>query len=292
MTNRPEPLLAERLWAHPSLLASFETTFTTETDEAGRLTRVIYEKSDEGPREAGEERYTYDEQGRLVAIDEYAELWRTVDANVNRYETGGRIDVEHDDRGPLRLTGPQGVVWERRDEPWPDLLRRGATAIADSCVSSLRAAGMDPASEVFALLLRYFDDHCLSVFLVVGMEAERREIIRRESGEEIARFLWRPTSAGLGDLEPDVDTELNLLLVREAALNSVWGEYRVVLTEVARLLAAQDWTGIFTPTDDFVVFIAEHDEDYAPKDASVRDVNPPERVAAWDAKWPKEAPRR
>jgi hypothetical protein len=32
------------------------------------------------------------------------------------------------------------------------------------------------------------------------------------------------------------------------------------------------------------VFIAEHDEDIPPKLASVRAVNPPERLAAWEAR--------
>jgi hypothetical protein len=45
------------------------------------------------------------------------------------------------------------------------------------------------------------------------------------------------------------------------------------------------------PTSDFVVFIAEHDEGYAPKAASVRAVNPADRLAQWEANWPPGASR-
>ncbi len=45
------------------------------------------------------------------------------------------------------------------------------------------------------------------------------------------------------------------------------------------------------PTSDFVVFIAEHDEGYAPKAASVRAVNPADRLAQWEANWPLGASR-
>jgi hypothetical protein len=40
-----------------------------------------------------------------------------------------------------------------------------------------------------------------------------------------------------------------------------------------------------------VVFIAEHDEGIAPKHASVRAVNPADRLATWDARWPAGVPR-
>jgi hypothetical protein len=36
-----------------------------------------------------------------------------------------------------------------------------------------------------------------------------------------------------------------------------------------------------------VVYIAEHDEGFAEKHASVREVNPADRVARWDGAWPR-----
>lgn len=40
-----------------------------------------------------------------------------------------------------------------------------------------------------------------------------------------------------------------------------------------------------------MVFIAEHDEGFAPKYESLLEVNPPERIAAWEARWPEGASR-
>jgi hypothetical protein len=40
-----------------------------------------------------------------------------------------------------------------------------------------------------------------------------------------------------------------------------------------------------------VVFIAEHDEGFALTYESVLEVNPPDRLAAWDARWPAGASR-
>jgi hypothetical protein len=71
------------------------------------------------------------------------------------------------------------------------------------------------------------------------------------------------------------------LLLREPALNDPREAQRTALTEIAKLLARRDWTGILQPTGDCVVFIAEHA--LAPKRASVREVTQPtEPLAAWD----------
>jgi hypothetical protein len=44
---------------------------------------------------------------------------------------------------------------------------------------------------------------------------------------------------------------------------------------------AHDWTGIFTPADDFVAFIAEHDEGVDEKADSLRVCNPLDRGEFW-----------
>ncbi len=109
--------------------------------------------------------------------------------------------------------------------------------------------------------------------------------------EELPLALWSPESAEFGLLEVEPDDDLDHLLLREAALNDPREAQRNLLTEVARRLAVHEWDGLFEPTEDFVVFVAEDDDGYAAKDASVREVNPPERVAAWDDAWPPSAPR-
>jgi hypothetical protein len=75
-------------------------------------------------------------------------------------------------------------------------------------------------------------------------------------------------------------------LLRQAAIEQHGDPYRVVLNAIAGELARRDWSELLSLTEDFVVFIAEHDEGYRCKADSVRAANPPERVAAWDAAWP------
>ena len=131
----------------------------------------------------------------------------------------------------------------------------------------------------------YVGDGGLHTLVNAGMEADRRDILAGDDPYEIAADLWYPGSEQASFLEAEDDPEDELLL-REAALNDVREAQRTILTEVARLLARRDWTGVFTPTEDFIVYIAEHDEVFAPKHASVREVNPAERLAVWDARWP------
>jgi YD repeat-containing protein len=62
MSERPEPFLAERVWAHPSDLLTNEVTATGVFDQDGRLVGTEYS---DGERET----YGYDDRGRVVAID-------------------------------------------------------------------------------------------------------------------------------------------------------------------------------------------------------------------------------
>ena len=84
----------------------------------------------------------------------------------------------------------------------------------------------------------------------------------------------------------DIPWEHERVLLREAGLNDPDEAERTILTEVARLLVRLDWRGLITPTEDFVAFIAEHDEDYPPKYESLRAINPPERAELWLRRFP------
>lgn len=285
MPERSEPFLAERVWAHPSSLTSESITTTTEFDNAGRPVRTTYSDGET-------ETYTYDDAGRLVEIDEHKSLWATVDGFVQRWHSGGRLRIEHDDEGPVRILGPGEVVWERCDEPWPDLLRRGVDSLAERCIAAVELATAEETPEVFCLMITYVLDGELGGLTVnLGLEEDRQEALEEDDPEELPLALWSPESAEFGLLEVEPDDDLDHLLLREAALNDPREAQRTVLTEVARRLAVHEWDGLFEPTEDFVVFVSEHDEGYAAKDASVREVNPPERVAAWDDAWPPSAPR-
>ena len=94
-----------------------------------------------------------------------------------------------------------------------------------------------------------------------------------------------PESDGLSFLESDADPALDPLLLREASLNDPREPHRTVLTEAAKLLARRDWDPLLQLTDDFIVYIAEHDEGVAEKQASVREVNPANRVTRWNTRW-------
>jgi YD repeat-containing protein len=250
----------------------------TEFDDGGRPVLTRYE-------DGGEERYGYDAAGRLIEIDEYRRLWYTIDDDVAvyRHDFGGRLQVEHDAAGPVRVTGPHGTVWERCDEPWLELLRRGAVSLAERCHAAV-ADAVAGRPEVYCLMLIYVSDGGLDVLLNLGAEEDRRfYLARNEPPEELAVSLLYPESDDLSFLEVKPDPDLDPLLLREAALNNPQEPHRIVLTEAAKLLARRDWNELLRPTDDFIVYIAEHDEGVDDKRHSLRDVNPADRIARWDA---------
>jgi hypothetical protein len=131
--------------------------------------------------------------------------------------------------------------------------------------------------------LIYVDDGDLHTMITVLTETDREELLRTGGMFGIACGLWYPESEPVGFLEVEDDEDDDRLL-RETALNDPRDAKRVVLNAVAERLARHDWSGVFAPTDDFVVFIAEHDEGFALKYESVLEVNPPDRLAAWDAR--------
>ncbi len=60
--------------------------------------------------------------------------------------------------------------------------------------------------------------------------------------------------------------------------------YRVVLGAVARRLSNDALPGL-RKTDDFVAWVAEHDEGLTEKVSSIRLHNAPEAVARWERGW-------
>jgi hypothetical protein len=135
-------------------------------------------------------------------------------------------------------------------------------------------------------MLTYVGDGGLDVLVNAGTEEDRRSYLARdESPEELAVSLLYPESDGLSFIEVEPDPALDWLLLREAALSNPGEPHRTVLTEAAKFLARRDWAPLLQVTNDFIVYIAEHDEGVAEKQASVREVNPADRVARWDAAW-------
>jgi hypothetical protein len=270
-------------------LGHTQTIARTTFDSDGRPTRTDYEGD-----ETGAEIYSYDERGSLVAVDEASGMSWATDAG-QRHTGDGHLTVEHDEQGVRRVVDEDAdVVWERHAEPWPELLGRGARTIATAVIEAVRAAcarlAASPGTEVFSLTLIYVNQGSLAPLLAFGLEDDRRAWLAEEQDRwQLALNLWYPADepTGLTALHPvDVDADLDQLLLREGSLNQPDDPYRAVLNAVAALLSRHDWSHTLTPTDDFVVYCAEHDEAISPKHESVRTANPPERLAAWDAKWP------
>jgi len=293
-----QPFLGERLWVHDPELAP-GVTARTELDDAGRPARTVY-SGVEDVSEPIEERYGYDDAGRIVTIDEPDELGDAFEPGW-REETGGRLRVEHASEGPLRILGPDDdLVWERVEEPWPELLASAARSVADRAIALVaarcREEAIAPETEVFGLMLTYVDQGPLHFDLGFGLEHDRRAWLRAGlDSDELASRLWylddswfgEGEGGGLSHLEGELPgDDLGERLLRQAAIEQRADPYRVVLNAIAAELARRDWSELISLTEDFVVFIAEHDEGYRCKADSVRAANPPERVAAWDAAWP------
>lgn len=266
------------------------TTVTTMRDAAGRPLRTTY-----AGEVTGEETYHYEGQ-RLVAIDESDGLGRTVIAG-ERFVTGGRLTVEHDVLGAKRIVSShEGTVWERLAVPWPERLSAGAATITEGALNATRRAcanlGLPPTTSVFGLSLIYVDQGSLHASLAFGLEEDRQAWVREGlHGEDLAAEIWylNADNEGLNfvDDEDLLDPEDNSALLRDAACAQPLDPYRVVLGAAAARLARADWSAMLTLTDDFVVFVAEHDEGFEEKLASVRESNPPERVARFEARWPQ-----
>ena len=238
--------------------------------------------------------YEYDESGQLVAIHEGPDLGGTV-LNTERLETGGLLSVEHDAGGPARIVSAAGaVVWERAAVQWDVQLAKGASEICDRCVDAVRAScqelGVPAGTEVFALMLTYVGQGSVQPALSFGLEDDRRGWHREGlTGEDLALQLLyiNADHEGLNYIEPPLlGEELDQVLLRQACIEQTDDPYRAVLGAVASLLARVDWRPQLQPTADFVVYIAEHDEDFGPKLKSIRAHNPPQRAALWLASWP------
>lgn len=174
--------------------------------------------------------------------------------------------MAHDERGPLRIAGDRGIVWERSAEPWPAVLAAGAAAFRDLVVAVVQRAGVDPLTEVFSLMLVYVDQCGLHLTPCFGLQSDRRRWLAAGlDASDFACRLWGPEpESGPGRLyhmDADLlDSDYDAFLHREAAMRQPGDPRRIVFTAAAGLLARHDWTGLLTPTDDFVVYIAEHDE--------------------------------
>jgi hypothetical protein len=322
--HRPEPLLHERLWgcdleldtpaqaADPyHWLAGFdaegrpvairqartgageivvsEGRGSVVRDAAGSVTaRTMFDDAGcpvctEYPQRGDVETYAYDAEGRIAVIEESPGVVFAVQG-YGRWDVGGRSLVEHDAQGPILIRSPYGLVWDRDEPGWPEMLDPSAADVADACLDTIRAADVDDGTAVFSLAVIYVDQGSIAPMLSFGLDAERQGL----AGEAYAFSLFYPD--GIEQLEPSIDGDLDWRLLRAASMGQTGDPYRAVLTEVTRRLLARPWAPKLVRTDDFVAFIAEHDEGFASKVTSIHEVNPPDQVARWEAALPPGAP--
>lgn len=247
--------------------------------------------------------YRRDGEGRVVHVQEHGEFGWNLGGARTAPRPGATMTVEHDERGPVRVTdaGRDGfLVWERCDRPWPELLADGARTIARQVLAGIERRVDDlgaRGTEVFSLTLTYCEDSG-SLWIEpasFGVEAERRAWLRGDLDAHTLGcklFYTVHDSHGLDWIDLlEWDDDLDWLLMREAALDGPGDPYTTVLDEVCRVLARHDWDALVTPTDDCVVYCAEHDEDIPPKVRAIRAANPPDRLAAWDATFPAHVSR-
>ena len=139
-------------------------------------------------------------------------------------------------------------------------------------------------------MLSYIHQGSIGAYPCFGLEAERQALLAAETDPwQLGLRLWNPIRDMLGLDHVDenvVRGERGEELLRLACLQQPGNPHRVLLTEAARLLAARDWSPLLSPTDDFVVYLGEHDEGWRPKYESLREINPPERLDRWNARWP------
>jgi YD repeat-containing protein len=266
-----------------------EPRVTTTFDAAGRPLASAYAGGQP------EERYVYDAGGRLVVIEESSGLtslaparWRDADP------IGGRLEVVHDERGPrmLRRADSGLLVWERLGRPWPDALAAFAHALAEATVAAVaeacRQAGRGPGEEIFSLALVPYPTALseLQPRVFAGREADRRQIVANPD-DYVEEYLWwcqHPTSESVvGGVHLPVDVQR--AAVRATAMHDLGDPLETLCQAAVPLLAAHDWSTIFTPTPDFAVYVIGEDVGAADIYRSMLAGNPPERLAERAARW-------
>ncbi len=277
------PIQTVERQADGTVVAQLEDGMVARTsfDDAGRAATTVYTYED---GEESEERYHYDDAGLLVAIDESEALGDSQLAT-ERWDTGGRLTVEHDGDGLSRIAHEGGeTVWERPTQTWEARLADAADALTPKYLAALAEAvaeaDLPVETETYAVSLVYVDQGTLDAMLNAGLESERRGA---GGGEEGAIATLYIDNDPLVLIEAELEDDGRQLL-RDACLSQPGDPYRVVLGEVARRLSDAELPGL-TKTADFVAFVAEHDEGLAEKVSSIRAHNSADAVARWEAGW-------
>jgi hypothetical protein len=196
--------------------------------DGDRLPRILF--YDEVPGASPfntEERFTYDEGGKLQRIERF-------------YENGSSQ--------PLYLKRKKGQTFKS--------IREAATRrIIESIVDTLRTEKTGEKLCCIELSYRAVSRH-FPPAIILGLEGDRRSLLN--SGNPDARYyVFAPALSGqMRALEiTDPDTlEICSQLEQEIQAGGRWEAATRILRDVAAGLTRHDWSGILDITADFVVF--------------------------------------
>jgi hypothetical protein len=159
-------------------------------------------------------------------------------------------------------------------ESWGAVLDRGAAKLAASIVSDIERVVRSTDAidvEIVSLTLVYVQD---SGSLAGGASLTRRATPTTSHPGAMAggRLTRSSTTSSL-------PSKRGCSVARRCMRSMT--PVRTVLNATAAVLARHNWCALFPVSDDFVAFIAEHDEGTQEKIESLRACNPPERAEPW-----------
>ena len=153
------------------------------------------------------------------------------------------------------------------DRPWPDTLAAFAQALAEATVAGFAEAcrrdGRGPEEEIFSLALVPYPIALSELHpdLFAGREEERRRITSPTRDEYVEEYLWwcqhaRAESVMSG---AELPVDVQRAAVRATAMHDLGDPLEKLCQAAVPLLAAHDWSTIFTPTPDFALYVIGED---------------------------------
>lgn len=212
-------------WLGPN--GRFERVEQYVYDDSRLTSILLYGKQPGASPFKAEERFTYDEAGKLLRIERF-------------HESGySRL---------LYLKRKKGQTFQS--------IRKAATQkMIEAIIARLNAENIKEKLCCIELSYRAVSRH-FPPFLVLGLEDDRRRLL--DSGNPDALYhAFAPALMGqmhwLEITDPDT-LEICSQLEQEIQAGSKWDTATHILRDVAAALTRHDWSGILDTTPDFVVF--------------------------------------
>lgn len=229
--------------------------YTPLYSQKGRDPEALYEWLGRNGRFKQAEQYIY-EGSRLIAILSYSEV-----PGISPFEAEERFT--YDESGKLlridRLSesGSSQLVYRKRDkgQTFKSIREAATQKMIESVIERLRNENI--REKLCCVELSYQAvSHHFPPSIVLGLESDRQSLL--ESGNSDAcYYVFAPALMGpprwLEITDPDT-LEICSQLEQEVQMGEKWETARVILRDVAAALTRHDWRGILDVTPDFVVF--------------------------------------